>query len=393
MFVGCLACSEDGIGQAIEVDYTDRVAAVRSPGDVLRVLSVARQPITAQARVELGRPPSTPLAALAAFGDNLFAKNETLNPTWGHKDRLHEVGVGAALLLGCLGVVAASTGNHGAAAAAHASAAGLPSVIFCHPDASASALKMITAYGGQPVYLPDEAVHGAVAELVDAGWFPATSMDPLVSGRSNPFGAEGYKIVAYEVVAQLGGCPGTVIVPTASGDTYYGIAKGFAEAAELLDQPMPNVIAAQPTGADPLVRSSKVGRLVRVPNPHSLALSIAEAVTGRQALSAISRWRGGAVAVSDEDIVVAVRDLARRGLLVEPASAASLAAYRELRAAGLSSERPTVLLLTGAGVKWPAAMSTIFPGGPLSGVAELDTYLAGIGVPAAPGRSTGPSAR
>jgi threonine synthase len=99
------------------------------------------------------------------------------------------------------------------------------------------------------------------------------------------------------------------------------------------------------------------------------------------------------VAVSDEDIVVAVRDLARRGLLVEPASAASLAAYRELRAAGLSTERPTVLLLTGAGVKWPAAMSSIFQGEPLTGAAELDGYLAGIGVPVAPGRWTGPSAR
>ncbi len=67
---------------------------------------------------------------------------------------------------------------------------------------------MISAYGGQAVYVALDEVQDAVAELVDEGWFPATSMDPLVSGRSNPYGAEGYKSVAYEVIAQLGETPG-----------------------------------------------------------------------------------------------------------------------------------------------------------------------------------------
>ena len=381
MFTGCSTCAQEGSNEPIEVVYSDELHYGPDRDQALQLLATARQPIATQSRVDLGRPLATPLPPLEQLGKNLFAKNETLNPTWGHKDRLHEVDAGIARLLQRRGVVATSTGNHGAAAAAYASAAGLPSVIFCHPDASPSALRMISAYGGQPVYLPRAEAHDAVARMVDDGWFPATSMDPLISGRSNPFGAEGYKILAYEVVKQLGTCPGTVVVPTASGDTYYGIAKGFAEAAELLDESPARVVAAQPANADSLVRSTKAGRLVQVDKPQSLALSIAEPITGRQALHAITRWGGDAIAVDDEDIIGAVRDLALCGLLVEPASAAALAAYRTLRERGLSSERPTVLVLTGAGVKWPGAMSAAFPGQPLQGLSQLDGYLAGLGMP------------
>ena len=390
VFTGCPACPTEGANEPIEVVYTDELGPGRSTDrDVaLSLLATRRQPIVAESRIELGRPQTTPLPALRSLGENLYAKNETLNPTWGHKDRLHEIDAGVARLLRCRGVVATSTGNHGAAAAAYASAAGLPSVIFCHPDASASALRMITAYGGRPVHLPKDEVHGAVANMVDSGWFPATSMDPLISGRSNPFGAEGYKVIAYEVAAQLGECPGTVIVPTASGDTYYGIAKGFAEVAALFDEAPVRVVAAQPTEADSLVQSAKEGRLVRIEAPHSLALSIAEPVTGRQALHAVTRWDGATIAVDEEDIIDATRDLALCGLLVEPASAAALAAYWALRERGLSNERPTVLVLTGAGVKWPGAMSAVFPGEPLTGFGELGTYLAdlearGFALPAA----------
>ena len=54
-------------------------------------------------------------------------------------------------------------------------------------------------------------------------------MDPTLSGAGNPFGAEGYKAIAYETVDQLGTMPDVVFIPTAGGDTYYGITKGFAE--------------------------------------------------------------------------------------------------------------------------------------------------------------------
>ncbi len=64
---------------------------------------------------------------------------------------------------------------------------------------------------------------------------------------------------------------------------------------------------------------------------------------------------------------MAVKDLARQGLLVEPASAVALAAFRSMRETGeVSTDRAKRFGAHGAGAKWPEAMSTIFPGRPLA---------------------------
>ncbi len=118
-----------------------------------------------------------------------------------------------------------------------------------------------------------------------------------------------------------------------------------------------------------------------------MALSVAEAMTGRQALKALERWSGSAVGVEEAEIVRAVRDLAHWGLLVEPASAVALAAFRLLLGTDqLLTDRATVLVLTGAGVKWPQAMSAIFPEQPISGLRTLTEALATIPFPS--GRAT-----
>ena len=90
--------------------------------------------------------------------------------------------------------------------------------------------------------------------------------------------------------------------------------------------------------------------------------------------------------VAEDEIALAVKDLAHQGLLVEPASAVALAAFRSLEVAGqISTDRATVLVLTGAGVKWPQAMAELFPGQPLSGIEALREVLLSTGDDA-PGR-------
>ena len=49
-----------------------------------------------------------------------FIKDESRNPTWSHKDRLNLCTVSSALALGAPGIAVASSGNHGASAAAYA---------------------------------------------------------------------------------------------------------------------------------------------------------------------------------------------------------------------------------------------------------------------------------
>ena len=373
---GCPRCASAEGPSPLEVVYGPDSEAPRDLGRSLRWLAGHRVPMGPDAMVSLGRP-VTPLVPQPAIGPGVYLKNESLNPTWGHKDRTHEITVGAARLTGARGVVTSTTGNHGAAAAAHAAAAGLPSVVFCHPLASPVTMQMITAYGGLAVQVEPSQARQALIELVDDGWFPATGMDPEVSGRSNPYGVEGYKAIALEVAGQLGEIPAAVIVPTASGDTLYGIAKGFAEISELTGAPMPRIVSAQPDQADPLARSLAAGHPVHVPDAHSLALSVADECTGRHALAALQRWGGTAVSVPEEAIVDAVRRLAGHGYLAEPASAVALAGLRALPPADRPAPgRPIVLILTSSGVKWPGAMGQIFPGQPLRILQELTERIA-----------------
>lgn len=317
------------------------------------------QPLRPGCEISLGRC-DTPLVELPGFRARVYLKNESISPTWAHKDRYHAVAVGSAVALSANGVVTTSTGNHGASAAAHAASAGLRSVVLCHRDAPAPLLDMIYAFGGIPAQLPEREHKDMIVSLVDEGWFPATSIDPNLSGRANPYGAEGYKHIAYELAEQLGGLPDAVIIPTASGDTLYGVAKGLAEVSKATGSAMPRVIAGQPSGANPLVQSIAHGYQVALGEPATMALSVGDGVTGRHAIKAIERWNGMALAVDEVSIAEATRKLAKLGYYLEPASALPLAIFEFALESGLigTSDR-VVLVATSSGTKWPETMAKL----------------------------------
>jgi threonine synthase len=320
---------------------------------------------------------ATPLTPATRLGPRVFLKHETYSLTNSHKDRYQAVASRMARVLGMRGVVASSTGNHGVSAAAHAAAAGLPSVVFCHREAPAGLLRAIGAFGGVAAQVPAAEQRAALVELVNRGWFPATSLDPELSGAANPFGAEGYKAIAYEVVEQLSAMPDAIFIPTAGGDTLYGISRGLAEVAELAGVDMPRVFAVQPAGANSLSQSIAAGQQVALAHPSSLALSIADAQSGRHAIAALATWEGQVVDVSEDGIRSAISDLAHLGIYTDPASAAALAGYRRAVATGALEPKATaVLLLTSSGFKWPNAMADVFKASAVHGRDELWQRLA-----------------
>lgn len=371
VFRGCPSC-----GSPVEAVYE---GAEHGPVGLMEAVAFARthlQPLPAQHLVDLGRV-VTPLIPAPDLGRHVVLKNESLSPTGAHKDRYHAVAGGVARLLQAPGIVTTSTGNHGAAAVAHAAAAGLRAVVFCHREAPEGLLRMLAAFGGAAAQLEQAEQREALLALVDRVWFPATSMDPALSGASNPFGAEGFKTIAYEVLEQLGRMPQAMVLPVAGGDTLYGVAKGFAEVATLPGESLPLLIGAQPEVANSLVRSMRAGHPVAAPNPASIALSVSDRLCGRQAMVALQRWGGAAVDVSEDAIIEAVRALAAKGLYVEPASAVSLAGYRAARGRGLVGDSDiAVLLLTSTAMKWPEAMARIFPVAPLLTRSDLERSLA-----------------
>lgn len=371
-FWGCAAC---GVAAPLTIAYP---AVPRGNGDVHAAVATARAAFALLSDTVDGPAPhvATPLAAAPGLGPRVSLKHETFSLTASHKDRYHVVAAAVARLLGAPGVVASSTGNHGVSAAAHAAAHGMSAAIFCHTAAPPGLLRAIAAFGGVAVQLDADAQQAALVALVKDGWFPATSLDPALSGAGNPFGAEGYKVVAYEIAAQLGEIPDAVFIPTAGGDTFFGIMKGFSELSQLLGAPPPIGFAIQPEGANALSRSVAAGHPVAVANPQSIALSLSDRETGRHAIDTIVRRGARVLDVSERAIRDALATLAGMGVYSDPASAAALAGYRLAVALGaLPPNSSAVLLLTSSGFKWPDAMAEVFPARAMRSVDELQAYV------------------
>jgi threonine synthase len=360
-FEGCARCAARGRVASLEVRYdyaqVRRAGALeawpRRPGGLWRfreLLPVGEEslPVT----LEEG---GTPLLRLPTPGPGrIWIKDETRNPTGAFKDRFHAVSLSVARALGFRKVAASTTGNHGTSLAAYAARAELDCVVFCDPRAPAVQRRLMQFFGAHVAVLATRRQH--LAWLVrERKWYPSTNMTPRPVGT--PFGAEGYKTIAFEIFGQLGRMPEAVFVPVAAGDGLYGSWKGFRELRELgVEDRPPRMVAVQAAGCDPVVQGFVQG-LTTVPvhpSPQTCALSIADETAGAVALRALRESAGAAVAVSDEALGMAARVLARLGLAVEPAAAASVAgALAEQQAGRLGAQEDVVCLVTGALVKWP----------------------------------------
>lgn len=360
-FAGCARC-----GGALEVTYDYQAvnpAALLAAPRPFDLLPVQR----AEDLVTLGEG-NTPLVPSLRLGPSLdlrqcYFKNETTNPTWGHKDRTQSIMLSKAREFGYGRVTVASTGNHGASAAAYSARAGLEAcAVFCPPETSPTLLHLIASYGGTAFVADWEIRHRFVEFMVtELGWYPATSLRG--GPASNPYGIEGYKAIAYEIVRELGRAPDQVFMACANGGSLYGVYKGFKELRGLgLIDRLPRMMACQPAGANVLERSVTAGlrQCVVLDNPSSIAISVREPSSGEYALEAIYESEGRALSVTDEQILDAIELMGREGLCVEAASAVVAAGIRQARERGwIGDEETVVAVVTSSGVKWPETLEIV----------------------------------
>lgn len=95
------------------------------------------------------------------------------------------------------------------------------------------------------------------AGAVERGWVPLSGFLDLPAG-SNPFGVDGHKTIAYELVADLGSAPDVGVVPAAYGDGLAGIHRGFADLVDLGVIPAPRVPARAVADLRPSVAFSVI---------------------------------------------------------------------------------------------------------------------------------------
>ena len=178
-----------------------------------------------------------------------------------------------------------------------------------------------------------------------------------------PFFLEGTKSLAYELWEDLGfRAPDNVVIPVGAGSSLLGCAFGFRElmkAGQIAK--LPRLFVTQPLNCSPIDASFKAD--VDTPVSREVRKTIAEGTAIkhpmrlREIIGALRESGGGTVALTEEEIVVALRRLARQGLFTEPTSASAAAALDKLSDAGsIKSNETTVVLITGNGLK---AASTV----------------------------------
>ncbi len=312
---------------------------------------------SAVAPLDVGGTPLLPAPGLREALDlpRLWVKDDTRNPSGSTKDRASLLVVAKAREYGYDTVATASTGNAAAALAAVGAAAGIRAVVFVPASAPEAKLVQLLCYGADVVRVKgsyDDAFDLCLEACDAFGWYNRNT-------GLNPFTIEGKKTAALEIAAAMSPePPDVVLVPTGDGVILAGVAKGFEDLvpAGLLAR-MPRLVAVQPEGSAAIVTAYLEGAKSVTPVPD--ATSVADSLTvgtPRNAILCLQRIResnGGAVAVSDHDILDAIPFLARHtGVFAEPAGAAALAGLRQALEKGLvERDERIVLLITGTGLK------------------------------------------
>jgi threonine synthase len=294
----------------------------------------------------------TPLVPGEWDGAPVQWKLELAMPTGSFKDRGMTVMVSYLKSRGVTRVLEDSSGNAGASLSAYAAAAGMACRILVPETASYPKIAQIAAAGAEVMTIPGSRQDVAEAALrQSAGIFYA-------SHNWQPFFVEGTKTLAYELWEQLGfRAPDNVVVPLGYGSNVLGCDRGFGELARRHEiGKAPRLFGVQAANCAPYHAAFRAGadRLVPTPIAATVAEGIASAKPTRVAevLAAVRGSGGAIVAVTEDEIVAALRALARRGFYVEPTAAAAAAGLTQLLATGvIERDETTVLVLTGSGLK------------------------------------------
>jgi len=294
--------------------------------------------------------------------DELYIKDDSVNhPTLSYKDRVVSVAATRAIELGFHVLACASTGNLANSVAAHAARLGVECCVFIPDNLEAGKLL------GSAIYSPTilaiagnyDDVNRLSTQVADRyGW-------GFVNINLRSYYAEGAKTMGFEIAEQLGWrFPKHLVSPVAGGTLLPRIVRGLRELREvgLVDGDLPKVYAAQAAGCAPVVNALEAGLEHPEPvRPDTIAKSIAigNPADGYQVIQSVRSTGGAGAAVSDDQIVAAIRLLAEtEGIFTEPAGGTTLAGTIELiRRGTIPRDESIVVCVTGNGYKTAEVVS------------------------------------
>lgn len=301
------------------------------------------------------------IGALLGFSE-LYIKDEGQQPTQSFKARGMSAAVSMAKELGATRLAVPSAGNAAGALAAYAARAGLEAFIFMPRD-TPRANVIECEQTGAHVTLMDGLITDCGAEVARRkeaeGWFD-------VSTLKEPYRIEGKKTMGYELAEQFDWeLPDVIIYPTGGGTGLIGMWKAFDEMQQMgwIGPKRPRMVTVQAAGCAPIVRAFEAGKRFadEFPNAHTTAsgLRVPRAIGDFLILDALRTSGGTAVAVTDEELIEATKEIgAAEGIFCAPEGAACLPALRKLMASDLVKvDERVVLFNTGSGVKYLESFS------------------------------------
>ncbi|MGI6574382.1 MAG: threonine synthase [bacterium] len=303
----------------------------------------------------------------AEYGlENLWIKDEGLNPTGSFKARGAAAGVTKAKELGVKAVAMPTAGNAGGAWSCYAAKAGMQAFIAIPQDAPAINKKECLAAGAE-LFLIDGLISDAgkfigkgVKEL---GWYDAATL-------KEPYRIEGKKTMGFEIAEQFNwDLPDVVLYPCGGGVGLIGMWKAFdeLEAIGWISGKRPRLVAVQASGCAPIVKAYEEGREDSDfwTGAETLAdgIRVPKALGDFLVLKAIKETNGAAIAVTDDEIMAAKKLVGRKeGQVISPEGAAAVAAVDKMVQQGqIGRDERVVIFNTGSGLKYPELIEIDLP--------------------------------
>jgi len=298
---------------------------------------------------------------------NLFIKDEGLNPTGSFKARGLSAAVTRAKALGAKALATPTAGNAGGALAAYAAKAGIPAVIVMPADTPRANVLECMAFGADVRKLDgliSDCGKYVAANKEKEGWFEVTTL-------KEPYRIEGKKTMGYELWEQFDGkLPDVIIYPTGGGVGLIGMCKAFDEMQQmgLIGKERPRMVSVQASGCAPIVaaydKHAATSEFWEGAATLASGLRVPKALGDFIMLADIATTHGTAIAVTDEEMLAAGRELAKlEGMFAAPEGAATVVAAQKLAKRGWIKPNDTVVLFnTGTGYKYSEAWEAALKG-------------------------------
>lgn len=324
-------------------------------------------PVDADMALDMGTG-FTPLIRAENLGrklglENLYIKNDSVNPTFSFKDRVVSVASAKALEFEFDTLACASTGNLMGSVAAHGAKAGMNTIVLFPADLEKGKILGAAIYGATLVAVDGtyDQVNRLCSELADNHRWA------FVNVNMRPFYAEGSKTLGYEVAEQLGWlAPDHCVVPGASGALFTKIHKGLNDMVQtgLIDSANTKMHIAQAEGCSPIAQAYNEGsKEVRpvIPNTLAKSLAIGNPADGPYALRTIAESNGSAVITMEDEIVEGIQLLAQtEGIFTETAGGVVISGLRRLVNKGIiKPDEVTVAYITGNGFKTQEVVESV----------------------------------